>query len=451
MRWRRCVTVLCAILFSTSAFCERPSPGCTAVTSQDAATARATISIAARNDIVDEQAAPLLTESEQTARRHLEQHLAETWPTEKLIWTTGEETKGRLLERREQHILFERRYGRSGIMQVVVPLNEIVAIEPAPPLPEITLRDVRFYREYPAFEFHKAPPYTVISDAPYFEVEQAIAALHRQYREIVAVFDPLIEDARRREDIQVLFFSRRHDFETYRVRYASNMVGVSAFYSLELDRLVVYHAAESEAVADAHDRLGVEERRVRNQYAGRPDLEPQIQHWKSEMERSIAVFAHEQTLRSIRHEGAHQLLFSLGVHAAEAPYAEWLYEGLAAWCETSPVGRFNSERVEVLKEARALGAWISLEDLMSRRSPSGFLAMEDPARVALAYAESWALVFYLMEYPRRFAFFEYLRFLRSRENWDEAYAASPLTLLCRFLDVKPKIFEADWKKWCDTL
>lgn len=445
MRWMRCLTVLSSILFSASAFSDRPLPGSTAGTSRNAATARATISIAAEDDIVDKQAATILTESEQTTRQHLKQHLAETWPTEKLIWTTGEETEGRLLERREQHILFERRYGRSGIMQVAVSLDEIAAIEPAPPLPEITVRDVRFYREYPAFEFHKAPPYTVVSDAPYFEVEQAIAALHRQYREIIAVFNPLVEDAGRREDIQVLFFSRRQDFETCRARYASNMVGVSAFYSLELDRLVVYHAAESETVADARNRMSAEEQRVREQYINRPDLEPQIQRWKNEMEQSIAAFAREQTLRSLRHEGAHQLLFSLGVHAAEAPCGEWLYEGLAAWCEVSPIGSFNSERVATLKDARDKGIWIPLEDLMSRRSPSGFLGMEEPARIALAYAESWALVSYLMEHPRRSGFFEYLRFLRSRENWDEAYAASPLTLLCRFLDAEPKIFEADWK------
>jgi hypothetical protein len=391
------------------------------------------------------------TEEEREVRRRLQKEVRREWPADCVEFDDGSEWEGCVIERTADGIVFEKRYGPSGRMKVTLPLNRVRAVREAGSPPRVTYRDVQFRMQFPDLFFRKAPPYTAVSDAGYLEVEDAVSELRRLYREIVRVFDPLIASTARREDIQVLFFSDRTRFEEYCKRSAPDLGPVSGFYNPWMDRLVWFHQRESETVARAREWLAAEEKQNRERYAGRPDAQAQIAEWKRRMENRIEAFAWEMTTRTLRHEGAHQLFFSLGVHSKHLVEGDWLYEGLASYAEVRPLGARNPERTAVLREALEAGRLIPLAALMRAKGARGLAAFGEPDCVELAYSEAWGLVACLMEPARRVKFFEYLDYVRAPENVSSVTETDPLELLCRFLKEEPNDFEKNWIEWIRTL
>lgn len=111
------------------------------------------------------------------------------------------------------------------------------------------------------------------------------------------------------------------------------------------------------------------------------------------------------------HEATHQVAFNIGIHSRLTSPPLWIVEGLGSLFEARGVWdsrrwpqRADRINVQRLRDFR----------LWQRQRPSGFLAQlistDRPFRTQsqVAYAESWALAFYLAEtQPQRLA--EYLR------------------------------------------
>lgn len=391
------------------------------------------------------------SEEERAARDYLDNMVRRAWPPERIEFEDGTESRGWIVSQTRDAIVFEERYGETGIMTVTVPRDRIRAVSKADAVPRISYRDVEFHLQFPEWYFFKAPPYTVISDESFHEVRRAVDELQRLYREIVQTFSPLIPEAARRDDVQVLFFSNRAKFEAYRVKFAPDAELVSGFYNPWLDRLVWFNQRDAEAIERARAWLSEEERANREKYAGRPEAQAHIDAWKREMERRVEAVAQEMTIRTLRHEGAHQLFFSLGVHSRRFVEGDWLYEGLAAYAETRPLGARNAERIAPIKKAVGSPRWIPLTVLLDSKDRRGLAAFGGPAQVELAYSEAWALVSYLMERPRREAFFNYLSFLRDERNAAELERTKPMDLLARFLQIPPERLESDWMAWIRAL
>jgi hypothetical protein len=197
-----------------------------------------------------------------------------------------------------------------------------------------------------------------------------------------------------------------------------------------MDRMAVYHQREADWVKDGKKQITA----VEKQYEGKLRTEQareSFSQWKNSAHGQLLSQANEATQAVIRHEGAHQLFFTMGVQHPHQTGRGWVTEGLATFCETEKIGQINSGRTDELKAALAGGKLIPLRQLMA------FSRCESP----LAYAEAWALTHMLMQPEYRSGFFAYLDWLRSNPA---VSAGDPVEDLCRFLPVQSGELESSW-------
>ena len=194
----------------------------------------------------------------------------------------------------------------------------------------------------------------------------------------------------------------RADFAQYAARQGTPVGrGVLGYYSLTSNRLILYDVGGGKA--DAAD-------------------------WQQNASTAI-------------HEATHQTAFNTGIHSRYTPPPVWVAEGLATMFEAPGVynsrsftrrsdrinrGRFEQFKQLVLPQHQPkLLSQIVASDELFRRSP------------AAAYAEAWALTFFLVETdPRRYA--EYLARTANRPPFTDYTAAE------RTADFTA-IFGDDWR------
>ena len=154
-----------------------------------------------------------------------------------------------------------------------------------------------------------------------------------------------------------------------------------------------------------------------------------------------------QTFQVLQHEGFHQFAFNhLG---RELP--TWINEGLAQYFEDAIIvgdkmttGLANARRVAQVDQALKDGRILGMKALISTEPADWAEALRtDPQRAALLYAESWSIVYYLIQGEnQRYqpAFARYLKRVGdgrdSEAAFDEAFGRHKLTAL-----------EAKWKKF----
>lgn len=152
------------------------------------------------------------------------------------------------------------------------------------------------------------------------------------------------------------------------------------------------------------------------------------------------------------HEATHQLAFNSGLHTRFADNPRWLTEGMAMFFEVpdldsrsgwKTIGRVNAPRLKDFRETfRAPREMLPLAELI--RSDASFL-MADQSRAA--YAESWALTFFLLKTRRAAA----VTYLKSVQRKPRLIADSPDDRLREFQTTfgELDILNRDWKKWID--
>lgn len=390
-----------------------------------------------------------MSSEELVTKRALEEELRAEFPTHELTFNTGQKVRGWVREEKPAYVVFAESYRQSGGVSIQVRRERIERLVPLTnAIPPVTYRDVRLKMEFPAFGFYRRRPYAILTDESYFGVEHSVRALQEMYRQFVQAFGELITNLARSQDIQVLFFSKEAQYRSYQDRYAPDMQASSGFYSPLIDRLVVYNQATSDQITRAFAGLEEEAAKFRDLAASDASAAAQLAAWKKDTERRIRNFAENQTLSTIRHEGAHQLFYTCGVHSENRMENEWLVEGLATYCETQRLGDKDPVRAASIKRALSGNSLIPLEEIVSFRDPRGLMSFGPQERVELAYAESWALVHFLMQDDRRSAFFDYIRYLRTPANFRDVRKARPLDLLCQFLGMGP---EEVSKAWADYL
>lgn len=115
-----------------------------------------------------------------------------------------------------------------------------------------------------------------------------------------------------------------------------------------------------------------------------------------------------QNASIVIHEATHQTAFNTGIHSRFAPAPVWVAEGLATMFEAPGVhdSRFSTRRSDRVNQGRLrqfkqLVAAEHRPELLAELIASDGLFRTRPAA---AYAEAWALTFYLAEtQPRRYA------------------------------------------------
>jgi hypothetical protein len=120
---------------------------------------------------------------------------------------------------------------------------------------------------------------------------------------------------------------------------------------------------------------------------------------------------------TIIHEATHQTAFNVGVHNRFAMPPRWVAEGLATMFEAP--GVWNSRRYRTLEDRINRNRLASFRSFATSRRREGqladFIASDNRFRTDSegAYAEAWALTFFLMEkFPREYI--DYLRRTASR-------------------------------------
>jgi len=139
--------------------------------------------------------------------------------------------------------------------------------------------------------------------------------------------------------------------------------------------------------------------------------------WRNVPQRPRSGIANMTTLA---HEAMHQLCFNSGLISREADTPLAIIEGLGMYAETrklsgrSDLGRLNRARLDDLAHVLRRRAWIPIKELLTL--DQSILARDRDA-VDLFYAESWVLVYDLIQDPERLPRFqEYLKDIAKRTD-----------------------------------
>ncbi len=331
------------------------------------------------------------------------------------VWLAdGQILEGRVLEQTPKYVRFRHDLGPNGYFVQTLLRSEILNMAPTRGVNvPLERSDRRLAQEFRGFHLYKRPPFTIVTDDSFGAVERNVRVLQSLHRQFLTVFDPLIDDSEEDRPIQVVFFRNEAKFRETAARVSPHLARSSGFFDPDHDRLFVYNQIYSEAYANVERQIEAVKKRYGTK--GRPaDMPASVRTALERTRREIAGAASEATYRTIRHEGAHQLFYHFGIHDRNRLDPTWLMEGLAMYCETPRIGRRNPDRIRTLQENPER---IDLKELLAYRGGEAWNRMSDE-RLLLAYAQSWALVYLLMDKDYRPGFFAYLAALRDSELLD---------------------------------
>ena len=121
---------------------------------------------------------------------------------------------------------------------------------------------------------------------------------------------------------------------------------------------------------------------------------------------------------TVIHEGTHQLMFNTGMQTRFSDTPLWINEGLAMYFETPDlkssrgwgiIGNVNPMRLHHFRANLASRAPDSLVSMLSSDK-----LFQDPDQKLLAYSESWALCYFLLNKHSK-PFVEYLKHMSKKE------------------------------------
>src|SRR5207249_4488680 len=167
--------------------------------------------------------------------------------------------------------------------------------------------------QFPSFHFAKVPPYSIVTDAPYADVERTLRLLTQLREQFERRFAALIRPNHTPQNIQIVFFSTEEPFRAYTRKVAPALVGSAGFYTASENRLVLLNQLGTAQYANVQDRLAQRSRAL----DARPDIGPDDRHQAStrlaSLKTEMTFEAKAMTERLIRHEGAHQLFAAYGI------------------------------------------------------------------------------------------------------------------------------------------
>jgi len=392
---------------------------------------------------------------EQTALKHkLELQLAAENPTHRLTLSNHRVVEGQIVNETATTIMLREEYGYSGSIISAYRRADIAAIDGLRSNTcEVTRQDLALFEQFPNFHFAKVPPYSIVSDAPYADVERTVKLLTQLREQFERHFAVLIRPNHALQNIQVVFFSAEEPFRSYARKVAPPFVSSAGFYSASENRLVLLNQLGTAQFLNVQDRLTQQRRALDS----RPDIDPNDRHLASTrlatVKSEMTYAAKAMTERLVRHEGAHQLVAAYGIQSRYGVEPTWLSEGLAQYCEPSEIGAYHRALAERLIKARDDHRLLALSTVLNHRDAAGFFTLGEP-NIETAYAESWGMTYFLMQDRHRTKFLNYIKSLRDI-NSDAAaitaYKADPETLLLRALGTDSNTLETQWQQFLTRL
>lgn len=188
-----------------------------------------------------------------------------------------------------------------------------------------------------------------------------------------------------------LVFAGEKEFAAFATKDAgADVATAKGYYSIGTNRMVLYDltAADAKPIGDATD-----------------------------IDKQVAAVPYN--IATVIHEATHQIAFNSGMHTRYADNPLWLVEGMAMYFETPDLssktgwktaGAVNDERLGQFRDFISAG----------RRKPDSLTTLissdarfNNADQAADAYAEAWALSFYLIR-TRKEAYVKYLNVLAAK-------------------------------------
>jgi len=373
------------------------------------------------------------TEEDRVVQKQLEEMLKKREPPMRMVFDRSKTMTGRVVKEHPGHVVFSEQLGNHGEVSMAISRDRIVRLEERNvQIPEITLRDVRFHREFSKKKFYQRPPYTIITDETFLAVNRIVEEQKALHGRFVKWMNPLITASSRRDDMQFLIFSEKGEYEAYRSKFRDLPEWFIGFYNVQQGRLVVSHQRDAEWVKEGQKEIaGIAKEHQKKLQTDRDRYF--LEQWKKKEKAKLRGRASSVTENLLRHEGAHQLAYMLGVQSPLRRDRAWMEEGLATFFETESLGGINESRSMDLSLAVEGGQIIPLRKLFA------LTQFENN----LHYAQAWSLTCMLMQPEHRSGFFSYLDWLRNHPKpFDD-----PVEELCIHLSMTPNELEQRWQAY----
>jgi len=347
----------------------------------------------------------------------------ETYP--RLYLKNGSVKKAVELKRGGEGVILGERLKEGGVVEFEFPLAEIEKVMFWPPSKSEPTDDfMEIEKAYPSFRPHEKPHYLILSDDDPMDLNLYMRALEQFYQEFLVYFMDFVKKDYSPRTLQAVIFGQHEAFqqllENSGFPKQSNILG---FFSPENQVLFLYNIKSVEMINRYLHRSSYVEKQIKSRvdsiakrYSGGDEIvESRI---KGQGERILERLekdrvhvegeAREETVKTIRHEGAHQLLYEFSVHKEKGRQGAWLVEGLASFCEPPEIGDVHETRLMELKFELESHQLMPLEYLLSFAAGADIHRLE-PSYASLGYAESWAFVHFLMSGPYRDGFLNYVK------------------------------------------
>ncbi len=256
----------------------------------------------------------------------------------------------------------------------------------------------RLLAELPAdFRIHTTPHYVVCYNTSRAYAQWTSSLLERLYKAFTNYWENQGFELKEPEfPLPVLVFNDRQTYDRLsRDDLPAGVGNIVGYYSLRSNRVNMFDLTGAEALRGGGSRRGS----IR-----------EINHMLSQPE-AVPLVA------TIVHEATHQIAFNCGLQTRYADIPLWLCEGMAVYFEAPDlastrgwrgIGRVNYPRLTTFRENLPNWQTGSLVRLVgdNRR-------FRDPRTAADAYADAWALNYYLIKYKPQ-AYTNYLKLLATK-------------------------------------
>jgi hypothetical protein len=275
----------------------------------------------------------------------------------------------------------------------------------------------RMLSELPAgFRVHETPHYVVCYDTSRAYAQWVSSLLERLHKAFTNYWEREGLELREPEfPLPILVFAdprtydqaSRDDLPNGTGVLSGTGGGIVGYYSLRSNRINMFDLTGAETVRDAGNRRG--SLREINQMLSQPAAVPLV--------------------ATIVHEATHQIAFNCGLQARYADIPLWLCEGMAVYFEAPDlsstrgwrgIGKVNYARLERFQENLPNWSDDSLETLLADDG-----RFRNPQTAVDAYADAWALNYYLIKYESE-AYADYLKTLAKKRPLMQDEAATRL-------------------------
>lgn len=272
--------------------------------------------------------------------------------------------------------------------------------------------------------------------------------------------------------LRIILHNDRARYERNRLRAGLQGVGVMGYYRHDGNTVVLLDVSRHPTVQRINEllkRMHEKSERGASDVDGEKASATGLERLRAERD----VLVERINRLVVQHEVAHQVFFNIGVFSRADPAPDWLNEGLACMFETS-LGNAKQEKLP-LNEMRLADLCTAMAggEALAPSSDGAAAARETdtliPARLligpgafeasdarvqALRYAQSWALVDYLIQrFPNSFAEFLVCTSRRDRDHPDPQPAdrgpcrSHALDAFERHFGVADKAFDLAWAEF----